>query len=38
MRELRISTDKVTRRGARIGEVQLEDMASEPAALLEPVN
>jgi DNA recombination protein RmuC len=38
MRELRISTDKVTRRSARIGEVQLEDAAAEPAALLASVN
>jgi DNA recombination protein RmuC len=33
MRELRISTDKVTRRSARIGEVQLEDAAEAPPLL-----
>jgi DNA recombination protein RmuC len=38
MRELRISTDKVTRRGARIGEVQLEEGGTEPAPLLTAVN
>jgi len=38
MRELRISTDKVTRRGARIGEVQLEEGGAEPVAMLEVVN
>jgi DNA recombination protein RmuC len=38
MRELRISTDKVTRRGARIGEVQLEDAVVETAPRLATVN
>ncbi len=33
MRDLRVSTDKITRRGARIGDVQLEETTVEPAVL-----
>lgn len=38
VRELRLSADKVTRRGARIGEVPVEEPAADAAPLLTTVN
>ncbi len=38
MRDLRVSTDKITRRSARINDVQLDEATGEPANLLETVN
>ena len=38
MRELRVSTDKITRRSARIGEVPLEEEGSDRQPLLSAVN
>ncbi|HXV25734.1 MAG TPA: DNA recombination protein RmuC [Alphaproteobacteria bacterium] len=38
MRDLRVSTDKITRRGARIGDVQLDELTEKQVNLLENVN
>jgi DNA recombination protein RmuC len=38
MRDLRVSTDKITRRGVRIGDVQVSEADGEPEKLLSAVN